>query len=276
MIRSSVVIMTKNEERNIAAAIKSVSSFAEVFVVDSGSTDKTKAIAVEHGALVHDFVWNGQYPKKKQWCLETLPFSHNWVLYLDADEVVTPPLIDEIRVTLEGRPAAVGFFIGLDYVFLGKTLRHGQRVYKLALLDRRYARFPDYDDLDATNMWEVEGHYQPQVAGDVGTLQGRIEHRDHDDLFHYFERHNRYSDWEARLRRKVGGRRNTERLSSDYSHARRVFDALPFRAPAFFLNSYIFRGGFLDGRAGFHYALAKAFYYWQIRVKEIECARHDR
>src|SRR5205814_58512 len=105
-----------------------------------------------------------KYPKKKQWALEHVRFSNEWVLYIDADELVTPALVQEIGDAVDN-PSVNGFFIGLDYVFMGRRLKHGPRVYKLALFRRGCGRFVDYDDLDATNMWEVEGHYQPVVEG---------------------------------------------------------------------------------------------------------------
>lgn len=266
--------MTKNEEKNIRAALESVSDFSEIFVVDSGSTDATRDIAMQFGAGVLDFAWNGKYPKKKQWSLENAPFSNDWVLFLDADERVTPRLADEIRATLPETKGVRGYFIGLDYVFLGRTLCHGHRVQKLALVDRRHTYFAECNDLDVANMWEVEGHYQPIVEGEVASLEGRIEHCDHDDLFHYFERHNRYSDWEA-TRRTNGTRGNNGGEASARPRAKQVFDRIPFRSAAFFAHSYFAKRGFLDGRAGYHYALAKAFYYWQIRVKELELAQRE-
>lgn len=271
----SVIVLTKNEESNIAKCLRSVERFDEVFVVDSQSVDRTAEIARHAGAHVVSFEWNGRYPKKKQWALETLPFSHPWVLYLDADEEVTPPLADEIDRLLSSRPRHAGYFAALDYTFLGKVLTHGQRAHKLVLFERSRGRFLDYDDLDATNMWEVEGHYQPKIDGSTGRLKATLLHNDHDSLYRFFERHNRYSDWEAALARKG------KLVSPDESQlgarrlAKRIFARLPARGAVFFLYSYLFRLGFLDGRAGRHYAIAKAFYYWQVRVKtkELELRR---
>src|SRR5262249_34949974 len=152
----SIVVMTKDEERNIAKCLCSVKDFDEVFVVDSGSKDRTCAIADEMGAEVVQFRWNGKYPKKKQWCLENLPFSHGWVLYVDADEEVSPELAEEIRTLIETGAERAGYFVGYDYVFLNHVLKHGHRVYKLVLFDRHKGQFVDYDDLDVANMWEVE------------------------------------------------------------------------------------------------------------------------
>lgn len=275
----SVVVMTKNEERNIAKCLKALVEFDEVFVVDSDSTDATCTMAAALGARVSNFQWNGKYPKKKQWCLEQLPFSHPVVLYVDADEEMTPALAAEIREVLPRFAAgAGGAFVPFDYVFCGKKLEHGHRVYKLALLARDQSRFLDYDDLDVAHMWEVEGHYQPQVKGETFALRQRMVHNDHDSLFHYFDKHNRYSDWEANLRTK--GLMNDPREANVGARAllKRIFQAMPFKAPISFLHSYFFRLGFLDGKAGYDYAVARAMYYWQIRIKteELQKARLAR
>src|SRR5271170_3715683 len=92
----SVIVMTKNEEKNLAKCLRGLQRMSQVFVVDSGSTDRTPEIARDGGAELVHFAWNGKYPKKKQWCLDNLPFAHDWVLYVDADEEVPPELVDEI------------------------------------------------------------------------------------------------------------------------------------------------------------------------------------
>ncbi|GAA4330571.1 glycosyltransferase family 2 protein [Pigmentiphaga soli] len=270
----SVIVMTKNEARNISKCLAALADFAEVFVVDSRSTDATCTLAAAHGARVVPFDWNGRYPKKKQWCLENLPFSHDAVLYVDADEEMTPALAAEIRACLPRFDAGyAGAFIAFDYVFCGKTLRHGHRVYKLALLDRTRARFLDYDDLAVAHMWEVEGHYQPQVQGRTFALAGRMVHDDHDSLFHYFDKHNRYSDWEASLRLKGLAHDPREANLAGRAALKRAFAALPCKGLAAFLHSYVLRLGMLDGKAGFDYALARAMYYWQIGLKAAELRR---
>jgi glycosyltransferase involved in cell wall biosynthesis len=267
--------MTRNEERNLARCLRSLDRVAEVFVVDSQSEDTTCSIADEYGAKVVQFDWNGRYPKKKQWCLENLPFSHDWALFLDADEELGPELTDEIGAVVGGRPEHAGYFVGYDYVFLGRVLRHGHRVYKLVLLDRRRTRFPERDDLDVVHMWEVEGHYQPRVDGPVGVLRYRMRHDDHADLFHYFERHNRYSDWEAILRAKGALPRRGEPQPPFRGALKIIFSRLPLKGLAAFLHSYLLKLGFLDGRAGLHFALARGFYYWQVGLKTREVVRSE-
>ena len=264
----SVIVLTKDEEANIAKCLRSVARFDEVFVVDSASRDRTAAIAERLGARVVPFEWDGRYPKKKQWALEHLPVSHDWVLYLDADEELTPALVDEIAALFSAaEPAHAGYFIALDYVFLGRVLRHGHRVHKLALFDRRRGRFLDYPDLDATNMWEVEGHYQPAIDGPTKVLRHRILHSDHDSLFDWFARHNRYSDWEAVLRAKGALASGREAQPGFRRALKRTFAHMPLKGTTSFLYGYVLRLGFLDGRAGFQFAVAKAFYYWQVELK---------
>lgn len=265
----SAIVMTKNEEQNIAACLRSLKGLDQVFVVDSSSSDRTCAIANDLGATVVHFVWNRKYPKKKQWSLDHLPFRNDWVLFVDADEQLTPDLVTAINGAVREPGNNTAFWVSLNYVFLGRMLRHGVTARKVVLLKRDSARFPEYDDLDVAHMWEVEGHYQPVVNGQVGALHSRMLHDDHEPLYHFFERHNRYSDWEATLRRRGRGARQLARYTAR-PRARRLFEVLPFRWVWYFFYAYVLRAGFLDGRAGFHFALAKSFYYWQIDAKSME------
>jgi glycosyltransferase involved in cell wall biosynthesis len=268
----SVIVMTKEEERNIARCLNSVQRFEEIVVVDSGSIDRTCELAEGLGARIVQFQWNGGYPKKKQWTLENVEFASDWVLYVDADEVVTDVLAEEIAGLFRRGPSHSGYFVSYDYKFMDKVLAHGHRYEKLVLLHKRRAEFLDYDDLEAVNMWEVEGHYQPKVHGTIGKLGHRMIHSDAESLFHYFERHNRYSDWEAVLRAKGIFVHPDEATVGRRAWLKRTFDRLPAKGVAAFLHSYLFKLGFLDGRAGRDFALARGFYYWQVRLKSRERA----
>ena len=266
----SVVVMTRNEAANIVACLDSVRNFAELVVVDSASTDGTAELAAASGARVVPFHWNGRYPKKKQWCLDTLTLAHPWVLQLDADERMTPELAREIAVLMREGTRHCGYYISSRMTFLGRRLRFGAINLKLSLINRHHARYPECPDLDVAAMWEVEGHYQPLLEGSAGRLRAHLLHEDAKPVFAWLERHNRYSDWEARLR-------HDDRicaLALGESRQRRVlkqlFSLSPARPLLVFLHSYLWRLGFLDGWAGFHYALARAFYYCQIALKLVE------
>ena len=266
----SVIIMTKNEELNITKCLPSVECFDEVFVVDSGSTDRTCDISEDMGAKVVQFEWNGKYPKKKQWCLENLPFSHDWVLYVDADEQVYPELAEEINDLMKEGPDYGGYFVGYDYVFMGRVLKYGHKIYKMVLFDRNKGRFLDYDDLDATNMWEVEGHYHPKIDGSISVLKNKMLHNDHENLYRYFEKLNRYTEWEAVLRTRGMLRHNDQASLPLRRFLQYIGDRLPFKGLSKFVYCYILRLGFLDGGPGFSYAVTLGIYYSMISLKSRE------
>ncbi|WP_448189807.1 glycosyltransferase family 2 protein [Azospirillum sp. sgz301742] len=263
----SVVVMTRDEAVNLPACLAELRRFAQVFVVDSASSDATPEIAAAWGATIVPFRWNGGYPKKKQWCLDHLPFAWDWVLYVDADERLTPALVDELAALMARGPACAAYAVEGRPVFLGRPLRFGARNAKLALLDRRRARFPEVPDLDVASMWEVEGHYQPVVDGPVGRLRAPLRHADDKPLSAWFDRHNRYSDWEAALRADGRMAALIGLESGRRRRLKRLLHALPLRPLAVFLHGYVLKLGFLDGAAGLHHALARAFYYWQVGVK---------
>ena len=266
----TVLVQTKNEALGIEACLRALSEFDEVIVVDSESSDRTVDIVRSQGVQLVNFAWDGQYPKKKQWQLDNVATKHDWVLFLDADETPDALLKISMRKAMEVAPEKLpsAFDIKLDYYFSQQLLKHGHRVQKRALVNRRRVRFPVIDDLAAPGMGELEGHYQPIVEGHVATLRGRLKHEDLDPLRTWFDRHNRYSDWEAAL--AIGRSRTADRYRSRQG---RLFAAAPLKPLLFFAYSYILRLGFLDGRAGFDYAFALSHYYWQIGLKTREGLR---
>ena len=271
LLQISVIVLAKNEEAQIGDTLSKLGRFAEVTVVDSRSDDRTAEIALAHGARVLQFDWDGQYPKKKQWSLENVHTELDWTLLLDADETPTDELLTELEAVLRADSGSYSAYdLPLRYRFAGTVLRHGHKVTKRSLLRAGRCRFPDVGDELVPGIREVEGHYQPEVDGQTGRLSGAILHDDQDPVSSWFDRHNRYSDWEAHLRVK---REVRTAVAQRRSRQGRLFDRVPFKPAAFFLYSYLFRAGFLDGRAGFDYAFALSSYYWQIGVKTRELQR---
>lgn len=276
MIPVSVVIPTRNEAANLAHCLEALRGFDQVVIADSASSDATVAIAERYGASVVPFNWNRKYPKKKEWSLQHPIVRNDWVLMLDADEIVSPALVDEIAALIEKGPPCAAYFIEGRFVFLGEALRFGHRNCKIMLVDRRRTRFPHPDDLDVPGGWEVEGHYQPQIDGRIGRLRASLLHWDRKPAAAYFGRHDLYADWEARL----AERGVLAKLAGNETWTRRAmktaFRVTPCRWLVAFLHSYVFKLGVLDGAAGFHFAMARAFYYWQIALRRRTLAADAR
>lgn len=258
-IQISVIVATRNEEKNLTRCLASLERFDEVIVVDSQSTDTTADIARSFGVLVMPFVWNGAYPKKRQWCLDHLRLKHDSLFFLDADEEATPQLCDEIAA-LDW--SCAGYFIKGAYVINGRTLRFGLKNNKLCLFDRHKIHFPVVDDLDLPGMGEMEGHYQPVlkagVAGPVGSLRHPVLHHAMEDAARHDRRHEAYADWER-------GMRLRKAYPDDITPLRRLlkagFNLLPARPLTAFLHSYVLKLGFLDGMEGFTLARSRLDYY---------------
>ena len=262
----SVLVPIRNEESNLPRCLESISWADEIFVVDSQSTDDSAAIARRYGATVVQFDFNGIWPKKKNWALENLPFRHEWVLILDADEVMPPDSAGEIAAVVaeDGRGHA-GFWINRRFMFMGRWLRHAYypnwnlRVFKHRL--GRYERLVQ----GATHSGDNEVHEHIIVNGTTGRLRCEMDHYAFASIDVFVEKHNRYSNWEARLELEEGLDRT--RSSAPQSNPvrlrrtlKRIVRRMPFRPLLRFMYVYIFQAGFLDGRAGYIFARLHAVY----------------
>src|ERR1022692_4869450 len=112
----SVIIAVRNEAKNLPRCLQALGDVGEVYVIDSQSTDDTVEIARSHGAQVVQFQYQGGWPKKRQWAMNTLPIACDWILLLDADEVLTPELAEEICSAIQN-PAVNGYSILLRIWF---------------------------------------------------------------------------------------------------------------------------------------------------------------
>ncbi len=259
----SVIVTTRNEEENIAACLQCLSRFDDVIVVDSASSDQTKQIAAQHGAVVHDFQWNGGYPKKRQWCLDNIASKHDRIFFVDADERVPDALAEEIAA-LDW--SCAGYFVQGRYVFDGRVLRHGLCNNKLVLIDKTKIEFPVVDDLSFDGMGEMEGHYQPVLNAQhtdekIGQLKTPMIHQAYETTQVWEARHQRYARWEALM--NVGQAWPKDPLPAR-QFLKQLFRALSFRGVAAFIHCYVFKFGFLDGAAGYRFACSRARYYRMI------------
>jgi glycosyltransferase involved in cell wall biosynthesis len=273
MIPVTVVVPVKNEEQNLGRCLGALSRFAEVIVVDSGSTDRTQEIARQAGVRLIEFRWNGRYPKKRNWVLINHTLANDWVLFLDADEIVDDRFCDEVAAAVaSGRHR--GYWLNYTSSFLGRRLRYGVPQRKLALL-RVGAGLYERIEENAWSALDMEVHEHPVVEGSVGEIRAPVEHNDFRGLDRFLERHRDYALWEARrflmLERQSGSDSPdlTPRQRFKYRHLARWW--YPW---CYFLYAYVVRLGFLDGVAGFQHAFYKAWYFLTIRlmIRELEKA----
>jgi glycosyltransferase involved in cell wall biosynthesis len=203
IIAVSVVIPVRNEEANLGECLSHLGLFDEVIVVDSGSTDSTCQIAADHGAQVIQFDWDGRYPKKRNWVLLNQPLRNAWVLFLDADEIVTQQFCDEVRQAVCDS-SYDAYWLSYTNHFLGRPLRHGDAQRKLALFKVGKGLYEKIDE-NAWSKLDMEVHEHPVVDGLVGEIAARIDHRDDRGLAKFIDRHKDYALWEAQRTRLMSG-----------------------------------------------------------------------
>jgi glycosyltransferase involved in cell wall biosynthesis len=255
----SVIIAVLNEERNLPRCLEALRGAGEIYVIDSGSTDETVDIARSFNAKVVQFHYPGGWPKKRQWAMNTLPLAYDWILLLDADEVLTPELAEEIRQAIRN-PCCDGYYIALRMHFLGRVLRHSNAsFYKLSLFRRGKGRFECRLKEQDVSMCDMEVHEHVVVEGQTAKLQNPLVHRNLESLSRYIRKHDRYSTWEARVwsRGENSYQDLPPSLAGTQAQRRRwlkkKFLHLPGSPLALFLYKYFFCMGFLDGVPGLIY-----------------------
>jgi glycosyltransferase involved in cell wall biosynthesis len=277
----SVLVPVKNEAANLPRCLRSVAWAGDIWVVDSQSSDGSRDIALAHGAQVVQFEFNGRWPKKKNWALANLPFRHEWVLVLDADEVVPPTAEAEFLDAVTSAGAGVaGYWINRRFQFMGRWLKHAYYPnWNLRLFRHRLGRYEKLTDA-ATGSGDNEIHEHVIVQGETRRLRCELDHYAFPSVDVFVEKHNRYSNWEARVAadgalagthrrlqsQAVGGRRRLKRWAQ----------RLPFRPLMRFLYVYVWQRGFLDGREGYYFARLHAFYEFLSVAKTYELGRGDR
>ncbi|HIK29522.1 MAG: glycosyltransferase family 2 protein [Oscillatoriaceae bacterium SKW80] len=279
----SVLIPAKDEEKNLPACLSSVYRADEIFLVDSQSRDRTVEIAESFGAKVVQFYFNGRWPKKKNWSLENLPFRNEWVLIVDCDERITPELWDEIAEAIKN-PNYAGYYLNRRVFFLGTWIRHGGKYpdWNLRLFQHKKGRYENLGTEEVPNTGDNEVHEHVILQGRVGYLKNDMIHEDFRDIYHWIERHNRYSNWEARVYFNIiTGKDNSGAISGNLfgdvvqrkRFLKKLWVWLPFKPTIRFILFYFIQLGFLDGRAGYIYGRLLSQYEYQIGVKLYELRR---
>jgi glycosyltransferase involved in cell wall biosynthesis len=247
-VRLSVVIVTLDEEERIRACLESASWADELIVVDAESRDKTAAIARELTDHVFVRPWPG-FAAQKNFGIDQS--RGDWILSLDADEVVSPRLREEIAAIVERGGAHAGYAVPRRNVFWGRFIRHGGLYpdWQVRLFARGRGRFV-----------ERSVHESVTIEGTVGRLRGHLEHRSYRDVADFLARADRYSTLAAEEWVAAG-------------HRPRPLVDLVARPIGRFLGMYVGRAGFLDGWRGFLLAVLYAYYVLMRSAKVWERTR---
>lgn len=276
----TVIVAARNEARNLPRCLESLRGVGEVYVIDSQSTDETVQIAHSYGAHVVQFHYQGGWPKKRQWAMESLPLVYDWIFLVDADEALTPELAAEIQRAIQD-PTYDGYYVALRMFFLGRELRHsGASFYKLSLFRRGKGRFECRLKEQDQSMADMEVHehivMEGESRGKTSRLKHPLLHHNVESLSHYIRKHDEYSNWEARVALAKGANAVDLAPSLFGSQAqrrrwlRRMFFAIPGSPVVFFLYKYIFSLGFLDGVPGLIYCGLQGVQFFHIKAKIYE------
>lgn len=256
----SVIILTQDEEQNLPVALRSLADLdAEIFILDSGSTDRTVELAEAAGCTVvlHEFT---THARQLNWALTNLPIETDWVMRLDADERLTPELVAELRDKLRSFPPdTTGLMVKRRVYFWGRWIRYGG-YYPTWLLRiwRRGSAICEDRDMDEHML----------------VTHGRIEQLDHDiidenqkGLGFWVDKHNRYSAKEVAALRSAATMTDPDRAGHAIARKRFLKDRLYGRSPRFlraFLYwsfRYFLQLGFFDGKPGFVFHFLQGFWY---------------
>ena len=271
----SVLVPIKNEAANLPRCLASVAWADEIVVVDSASTDGSQAIADADRSQILQFVFNGIWPKKKNWSLENINWKHEWVFILDADEVLPPEAEAEFRsIVLDPAQSLDGYWINRRFMFMGQWLKHAYYPnWNLRLFRHKLGRYEKLTEVD-TASGDNEVHEHVLVQGPTGRLHSEMDHYAFPSVEVFVEKHNRYSNWEARVALDQFLKASGDGLQHGQVSWRRQLKMLshrvPFRPLLRFLYVYIWQKGFLDGRVGFHFARLHAVYEYLCVAKTVE------
>jgi glycosyltransferase involved in cell wall biosynthesis len=267
----SVLILTKNEQKDLPGCLESVAWSDDVIVYDSFSTDDTVPLAERFGARVVQRPFDN-WAAHQNWGLRNLQFKNPWVFYIDADERMTPSLATSIREAVQNAGEHVAFRVQRRDFFMDTWLRHVQAA-------------PFYMRLFVPGKMRYERLVNPVSIADgkVGSVAGYLDHFPFSKgISHWLERHNSYSTLESRqiMENRRGHAVFSLRkalIAKDFHerrfHQKELFYRLPLRPVVKFLILYVGKRGFLDGRAGLTYALLQAIYEYMIvlKVRELNC-----
>jgi len=266
----SVIILTKNEEKDIAACLDTLTWCDDIHVLDSGSTDATTEIAAKYKVPVsfNPFV---SFGKQRNFALDNINTKYEWILFLDADEHVTPEFLKSMKDNIQSSEGDVsGFYCCWKMMLDNVWLKHCDNFpkWQFRLMKKGMARFTDFG----------HGQKEDQVKGRIIYIKEPYLHFGFSKGWSaWIDRHNRYSSQEAVARlENLPPIRNV--FSSHGSVRNPAIKSWMSRVPGWpalrFIQAYFFNLGFLEGKPGFIYCVNMAYYEFLIKIKMREIARN--
>ena len=268
-IHVAVVILTYNEELNLPFAIESVINWAaSIQIVDSYSSDRTLEIARSYGVEIYQHTFD-DFSTQRNWALDHLPFTSDWIFFLDADEQMTDELKHEIEAELSACNYGVSAYaIRQTFVLIGRVLKHSHDSPRLVRMVKR-----------GRAHWICYGVREScSVDGTIVNLRYKLWHEDHRGLNYWIDKHNNYTTREAALVVETIPRNvniNSERRLRVYIRSR-IYPRVPrgIRPIAFFTYRYFIKFGFLDGYPGLVFCFLHAFWYPLLIDAKVYETRH--
>jgi glycosyltransferase involved in cell wall biosynthesis len=263
----TIAIPVRNEHKNLPGCLAAIGKgFAQkIVVIDSASKDNTRDIALDFGAEVINFVWDGKFPKKRNWYLRNHTPDTKWILFLDADEYLTDAFKMELKNALL-RDDKTGYWLRYTIYFLGEKLKGGYPLHKLALFKVGRGEYEKIDEDHWSNL-DMEVHEHPILDGETGVFKNKIDHQDFSGISHYILKHNEYASWEAARFLKTS---NDPEIVSKWTLKQRLKYRLMrsiWIGPAYFFGSFFLLGGFRDGSRGWAFAMLKMSYFNEVYCK---------
>jgi glycosyltransferase involved in cell wall biosynthesis len=267
MLDLTIAIPVRNEEKNLPGCLEAIGrDFAQkIVIIDSGSTDQTKEISKTYGAELINFSWDGKFPKKRNWYLRNHTPTTKWILFIDADEYLTENFKHELskEIIVDNK---VGYWLNYTIYFMGKKLKGGYPLKKLALFRTGSCEYEQINEEQWSNL-DMEVHEHPMLEGDVGRIKSKIDHQDFRGVTHYINKHAEYAAWEAkRFLQTI----SDQSITSKWTWKQRIKYKLVcsvWIGPIYFLGSFVFLGGFKDGTRGLAFAILKMSYFNRFIVK---------
>lgn len=252
-----ILVIARDEETNLPDAIHSAVGWAEqvVIVLDPRTKDRSREVAENAGAEVVDHLFE-TYARQRNWALDHVAWRTPWILVLDADERVSPELVDELRAIVTSPAPSAGFAVKKRFVFYGAWMKHcWYSSWDLRFFQLGRARYE-----------ERQVHEHMIVDGAVGFLTADLIHNDFKDMDSWIAKHNKYATFEAaeivaeERNHQLRGRLFGTPIERRRFLKERVWNRFPFRPVFLFLYLYVYKLGILDGRLGLRFCVMHAVF----------------